>query len=139
MFGLNVLPYTHPTGQLAGRNNYNYPFRKTEEEYFKKHHKNHTRNDEGVTSSVPHQSKIQHDHPTSSMNYLGNFNPTNKGLVYHEEKEIHKTIHNQYQRPRFDSVDLRQTHIVDEIDEVSKTKHPHTALSHSHGLKVRRL
>ena len=136
MFGLNTLYYKDQVGELNGVNNYHMPFRKTEIDFFAKHNKNHFRTTEGVVDPTPHYSKYQHDHPTSSLNYLQNFNPTNQIHTYYEETQGHRTLHNKDQRPRFESVNGKNTEIVDEIDFMAKKKVPHVPFSYSHKLDI---
>ena len=136
MFGLNIPYYKDEIGELNGANNYHYPFRKTEVDFFAKHHKNHFRTMEGVVDPKSHYSKYQHDHVTSSMNQLQNFNPTNKIHTYFEESESHRTLHQKDQRPRFETVIGKDTEIVDKIDFMKKKETPLVPFSHSHKLDI---
>ena len=136
MFGLNIPYYKDEIGELKGSTNYHFPFRKTEINFFEKHHKNHFRTTEGVTDNQPHYKVFNYDHPTSSLNYLQNFNPTNPIHTYYKETESHRTLYNKDQRPRFEKVDNRDTHIVDKIDFLRKKPHPFVAFNHSHKLEI---
>ena len=136
MFGLNIEYYKDEVGELSGNLNYHMPFRKTEINYFQKHNKNHVRTTEGVEETIPYHKKYQHDHVTSSLNYLQNFNPTNKIHTYFEETEAHRALHNKDQRPRFETVIGKDTEIVDKIDFMRKKPVPHVPFSHSHKLDI---
>ena len=136
MFGLNIPYYKEEVGGLDGKSNYHYPFRKTDINYFKKHHKNHFRTTEGVEETIPYHKEYQHDHVTSSLNYLQNFNATNPIHTYYNETTAHRTLHNKDQRPRFESVNGKDTEIVDKIDFMAKKKVPHVPFSYSHKLDI---
>ena len=136
MFGLHIPYYKDEIGELNGANNYHYPFRETEINFFEKHHKNHFRTTEGVTDNKPHYVEYQHNHPTSFLNYLQNFNPTNPGIVYYEETQAHRTLYNKDQKPRFEKVDNKDTHIIDKIDFMRKKPVPVVPFNHSHKLEI---
>ena len=136
MFGLNIPYYKEEVGELSGDSNWHMPFRKTEIDVFKRHHKNHFRTTEGVVDPTRYYSKYQHDHVTSSLNYLMNYNPTNPIHTYYNETTAHRTLHNKDQRPRFTKVDNKDTEIVDKINFMAKKKVPHVPFSHSHKLNI---
>ena len=85
--------------------------------------------------NVRHHTSI-----TADMNNLINFNPTSKGLTYFEEHETNKILHYQLSRPRFDAIIMKDTEIVDKIDDMKKQgRHYHSYPQHSHKLTKRRI
>jgi hypothetical protein len=137
MFGnLNVA--TNPVGGIEGAYNYHHPFKRSEAEYFGKHHQSYYRNTEGIPMEkermfVQHHRSIEND-----FNNLINFNPTNKGLTYYHEHETNKLIHYPLSRPRFLATAYKDTEIVDKIEKWRKDgRHYHNPPEHSQTLNVR--
>ena len=137
MFGnLNVA--TNPVGGIEGAYNYHHPFKRSEAEYFGKHHQSYYRNTDGIPMEkermfVQHHRSIEND-----FNNLINFNPTNKGLTYYHEHETNKLIHYPLSRPRFLATAYKDTEIVDKIEKWRKDgRHYHNPPEHSQTLNVR--
>ena len=130
----------NPGGTMEGDTHYPHPFKKTEKKYMDLHHKSHFRTTDGIP---PEYSRLFKQHKTSvtpTVNNLINFNPT-IGLSSFEEHETNKMLHGGVgSRPRFESVDNRNTEIVDKIDDIKKPgRHYHTRPEHAQTLRVRRL
>jgi hypothetical protein len=137
MFGnLNVA--TNPVGGIEGAYNYHHPFKRSEAEYFGKHHQSYYRNTDGIPMEkermfVQHHRSIEND-----FNNLINFNPTNKGLTYYHEHETNKLIHYPLSRPRFLATAYKDTEIIDKIEKWRKDgRHYHNPPEHSQTLNVR--
>jgi len=134
-FGLHVYVENDPSGStLQDNTNYHHLFRKNDIDFFNKHHKSTIRNIEGVTSTTPHEELYQHTSVTSLMNDLGNFNPTNKGLLYFKEPQSHKTLHNSEQRPRMGYHHNHNLDIPNKINFFRKKQLPHTLPNMTHSL-----
>ena len=129
MIGLNINYYKNPVGQLNGQNNFHYPFRKTENDYFNFNHPSVNTIMNGTEPTLNHQYKIQNNHPTMVLNNLQNFNPNR--LNKYEQKEIQRVIFNRDQRPLFGYDFNRKTDIVDEIDRIRKPVYPLKPFEHS--------
>lgn len=136
----DIHAYERPCGTIEGDTHYHHPFKKTNAKYMNLHHKSHFRTTDGIP---PEYSRFFHQHKTSvtpTLNNLINFNPT-IGLSSFEEHETNKMLHGGVgSRPRFESVDNRNTEIVDKISDIKKEgRHYHTRPEHSQTLRVRRL
>lgn len=132
--------YENPSGSLLmGKNNYHHPFKKTEADFFKKHHKSvsHKKGD------IPPEFKRRfHQHEssvTNDFNNLMNFNPT-MGNTFFDEHETNNMLHGGVgTRPRYEVFNYKDTFHTNKIDNWKKPgNHTHTILEHSQKLNVRK-
>jgi hypothetical protein len=130
----------NPCGTIEGATTYHHDFKKTEKKYMDLHHKNHFRTTDGIPPEYSRLFKQHHTDVTNNLNNLINFNPT-IGLTQFEEHDTNKMLHGGIgSRPRFESVNNRNTEIVDKIQDIKKPRnHFHTRPEHSQTLRVRRL
>lgn len=130
----------NPCGTIEGDTTYHHDFKKTEKKYMDLHHKNHFRTTDGIPAEYSRLFKQHRTSVTPTLNNLINFNPT-IGLSSFEEHDTNKMLHGGIgSRPRFESVNNRNTEIVDKIADKKKPgNHPHTRPEHSQTLRVRRL
>lgn len=130
----------NPCGTIEGATHYPHPFKKTEPKYINLHHKNHFRTTPGIPPEYSRLFKQHHTSVTPTLNNLINFNPT-IGLSSFEEHDTNKMLHGAIgSRPRFESVNNRNTEIVDKIQDIKKPgNHFHTRPEHAQTLRVRRL
>ena len=130
----------NPCGTIEGATHYPHPFKKTEPKYINLHHKNHFRTTDGIPAEYSRLFKQHRTSVTPTLNNLINFNPT-IGLTQFEEHDTNKMLHAGIgSRPRFESVNNRNTEIVDKIQDIKKPgNHFHTRPEHSQTLRVRRL
>ena len=136
----NLLYEPNPCGSHHGKNNFHNPFKATAADFMNKRHQNYFRNTDGIPEEYDRMKKIHHTSISNEQNNLMNFNPTSKGLTYFEEHETNKHLHYQLSKPRFENVIMKDTSIVDKIDDYQKDGHHyHKYPSHSHSLKARRL
>ena len=130
----------NPCGTIEGQTTYHHDFKKTEKKYMDLHHKNHFRSTDGIPAEYSRLFKQHRTSVTPTLNNLINFNPT-IGLSSFEEHDTNKMLHGGVgSRPRFESVDNRDTQIVDKIQDIKKPgNHFHTRPEHSQTLRIRRL
>ena len=146
MFGLNNVN-TDECGELNTtkiKDNHahiHFPFYKNQIDIFNKHHKSYNRPANGVppefkrlnqrynTSTTAELMKTMHFNPTMGSEKMGFYETdTNMHLLYPKSK------------PRFSSVNNRDTSIPDKIDAWKKPgRHYHAYPQQSHSLKIRRI
>ena len=136
----DIHAYERPCGTIEGQTTYHHDFKKTEKKYMDLHHKSHFRTTDGIPPEYKRFFKQHSTSVTPTLNNLINFNPT-IGITQFEEHDTNKMLHGGVgSRPRFESVDNRNTEIVDKIDDIKKPgNHLHTKPEHSQTLKIRRL
>lgn len=146
MFGLNNVA-ANEVGELSTekmKNNHahrHFPFDKTQIDIFNKHHKSHNRPSNGVP---PEFSRLNQKYNTSTTNELMKtllFNPT-RGSEKTKFEETDTNMHLLYpkSKPRFESVDNRDTSIPDKIEALRKPgRHYHSYPQHSSSLRIRRI
>jgi hypothetical protein len=144
MFGLNITPYTNPSGQIKLTNesdsNYHMPFRKKDVHWFNKHHKSFDRQvGQGADQLKDHNVKYNTS-VIAMMNNLGSFNPTQKNIIYYDEHETNKQLQHNKHLSKDMVVNMKNTRVIDDIESMKKIDDfKHTHAKHSSTLKVRRL
>ena len=146
MFGLNYVP--DEVGELNStkvKNHHahkHYPFDKGQIEIFNTHHKSYNRL--YGRGNPPEFSRLNQRYNTSTTNELMktmHFNPT----MGSEKTKFHETETNMHllypkSRPRYESVNNRDTSIIDKIEAWKKPgKHYYRRPEHSQTLRIRRL
>ncbi len=137
----NLKPEPDPCGTISNNKHFHHQVHKVNEtDMEKKVNKNHFRSTPAYPAEFKRMNVRHHTSITANMNNLINFNPTSKGLTYFEEHDTNKILHYQLSRPRFDAVIMRETEIVDKIDDMKKAgTHYHAYPQHSHRLTKRRI
>jgi len=147
MFGLqNVeinevgeLNATKSTGHHSHRH---YPFSKEQVSNFIKHHKSFNRSEgNGVPAEFSRYNQRYNTSTTAELMKTSLFNPT-RGSEKTKFHETESNMHLLYEKskPRFESVNNRDTEIVDKINAMKKPgNHFEKRHEHSSRLKVRRI
>jgi hypothetical protein len=146
MFGLNYVP--DEVGELNStkvKNHHShkhYPFDKGQIDIFNTHHKSYNRL--YGRGNPPEFSRLNQRYNTSTTNELlktSLFNPTmgsEKTKFYEHETNMHLLYPKS--RPRYESVNNRDTSIIDKIEAWKKPgKHYQAYPEHSQTLRIRRL
>jgi len=147
MFGLQD-PQTNECGELSSQKmkghhaHRHFPFSKQQVSDFIKHHKSYNRSEgNGVPSEFSRYKNITNTSTTNELMKTMHFNPT-MGSEKTKFLETETNMHLLYpkSRPRFESVNNRDTEIVDKINALKKPgPHFEKRSEHSSRLKVRRI
>ena len=147
MFGLQNVE-THECGELnatksLGHNGHkHFPFSKAQVSNFIKHHKSYNRSEgNGVPAEFSRFKNITHTSTTNELLKTMHFNPTmgSEKTKFHEH-ETNMHLLYEKSKPRFESVNNRDTEIVDKINEMKKPgPHYEKRAEHSSRLRVRRI
>lgn len=138
MLGYNIEPHEFPTGTLNTTKymdtNYHMPFKKSNANFFNKHHKSYNRQI-GQIPSQKHNVKYNTS-VTMDFNNLQNFNPT-IGQIYFEEHETNKTLrHDKHPSRDIEFTNYSYNKIIKEIDEIKKNNNVyHAYKNHSQTLQ----
>jgi hypothetical protein len=99
--------------------------------------KSYFRNTEGIPPEYSRYFKQHHTSITNDLNNLMNFNPTSAGQTYYEHNDADKMLHYPESRPRFESVNYRDTSIPNKINDMKVDGRIYEKpIEHSQGLKV---
>lgn len=147
MFGLQD-PQPNECGELnttkvSGHTHHrHFPFNKKAVSDFIKHHKSYNRSyGNGVPAEFKRYNQRYNTSTTSELMKTSLFNPTRgseKTKFYEHETNMHLLY--EKSKPRFESVDNRDTEIVDKINAMKKPG-PHFEKRHEHSssLRIRRI
>ena len=125
MFGLETDYYKNPVGSIniEKTQEFNTPWRKSEVNFFNKHHKSQHYYNDGI-NIIPYYNK---QYNTSiEVNHLENINYNSTiGQTYYEEHQTNKHLNNMrdISKHKFNNGEgFKNTLIVDEINEMRKNK-----------------
>jgi len=134
MLGYNTQIEKFPVGTLNTTNfmdtNYHMPFKKSEIDFFNKHHKSYNRQVGQIPSQIPHHNVRYNTSVTMNMNNLQNFNPT-IGQVYFQENDTNISLrHDKHPSGDIQFTNYSYNRIVKEIDEIKKDQKVFHAYKH---------
>lgn len=132
--------YKHPSGSLLiGADKYHNPFKRTENDFFNKHHKSLYHKEGGISPEFAKTFYQHHTSVTNELNNTMNFNPT-IGVTYYEEHDTNKHLHYPKTKPRYELFNFRDNIVTDKIDDWKKEgNHHHSLPEHSQKLNIRRI
>jgi len=125
MFGLETDYYKNPVGSIniEKTQEFNTPWRKSEVNFFNKHHKSQHYYNDGI-NIIPHYNKKYNT--SIAVNQLENINYNSTiGQTYYEEHQTNKHLNNMrdISKHKFNNGEgFKNTLIVDEINEMRKNK-----------------
>ena len=127
---------SNPCGTITA-NQYQGDMKKSNINFFQKHHPNNHRMSGKVFTlqDLPFkEKKYDYGHVTMDMNNLQNWNATSMGHDYFEEHETNKHLHHPTTRHIYTGINNRDTHVVDEIEAKRKKDIKFHYPNHSFGL-----